>query len=66
MYRSLVALVVCVFATLGFEKYAPSWPCLADNALAIGLTGLLLLMIYSYRKQTAYVVSRVEKTEGDD
>ncbi len=66
MYRSLVALVTALFAALAYEAWVPNFPWVESNATWLGLLALLLLMMFAYRKQTKYIVSRVEKTEANE
>lgn len=59
-YRSVVSLLACVLATGGWVTLVSNWPSIGcyDKYILLGL--LLALFLLSYRKQTNYVVARIE------
>jgi hypothetical protein len=69
VYRSVVALLVCTLATGGWAAVMAAFPCIRTHAHYILLVCLLVLFLFAHRKQTQYIVARVEvhknKNEGN-
>lgn len=63
-YRSVTALLVCVLATGEWVLVVSNFPIIEANANYILLVFLLALFLFAYRKQTQYVVARIEFNEG--
>ncbi|GHU11926.1 hypothetical protein FACS1894185_5920 [Betaproteobacteria bacterium] len=59
-YRSIVALLLCVLATGGWVTTVSKFPNIGAYAHYIILVFLLILFLFAYRKQTQYIVARVE------
>jgi len=59
-YRSVVALSLCVLATGGWVATVTTFPSIEAHAHYIFLACLLVLFLFAYRKQTQYIVARVE------
>jgi hypothetical protein len=59
-YRSIVALLTCVIATGVGESLVSLSPVTNQHAKYIMPVILLILFLLSYRKQTKYIVARVE------
>jgi hypothetical protein len=59
-YRTLAAMVVCVSVAAAVDRTLKLFPRATVYARILGAFLLLLLFILSYRKQTKYVVARVE------
>jgi hypothetical protein len=60
VYRSILAAVCCVLA-LRLVQAVETWkPYLAAGNTWLLLAGLLLLFLFSYRKQVGYIRERVE------
>lgn len=59
-YRSVVALLVCVLATGGWITVVTALPNIRVYAHYLLLACLLVLFLFAYRKQTQYIVARVE------
>lgn len=59
-YRSVVALLVCVLATSGWVKIVSNFPGIGAYTHYILLALLLALFLLAYRKQTGYIVARIE------
>ena len=74
MYRTLCALFLLLLLVVLFDRFAPSLPCLVEGSSYIAGVALLLMFLFAYRKQTAYIFRRVSKavdkenagTDGDD
>lgn len=62
MYRTLSALFLILLLVVLFDRFAASQPCLVEGAPYIAGVALLVMFLFAYRKQTAYVVGRVNKT----
>lgn len=60
MYRTFVALFISVAAVAAYDKASLAIPLLHAAAPYVCIAGLLVLYLFSYRKQTAYVKQRVE------
>ena len=66
MYRTLCALFPLLLLVVLFDRFAPLLPWLVDGAPYIVAVALLAMFLFAYRKQTAYVVERVNKTVGGE
>jgi hypothetical protein len=65
MYRTLCALFVLTLVVDGYSVIEQKWPVLGEWTPYIVVVLLLVMFLFSYRKQTAYVESRVNlKGEG--
>lgn len=67
-YRSVVALSVCVLATGGWVAAVAVVPIIGTYAHYFLIACLLVLFLFAYRKQTQYIVARVElhKNKNED
>ena len=65
VYRTLCSLFVFLLILIAFDALAAIYPWLRLGAPYAAAVGLLLLFVFSYRKQTDYVVKRV-KSACDD
>ncbi|MDE0209173.1 MAG: hypothetical protein OXJ64_04755 [Boseongicola sp.] len=61
MYRTLCALFLLLLLVVLFDKFAPLLPWLVDAVPYITGVALLVMFLFAYRKQTAYIVGRVNK-----
>ena len=59
MYRTLCSMSILLLALKIAEQIKDAWPWGADVNSFIFVIGLLVLFLFSYRKQTQYVVQRV-------
>ena len=60
MYRTIISLLVLLLLSVGFEK-ANDILCFSNlEALIIIICLLIILFIFSYRKQTSFIVKRVD------
>ncbi len=59
-YRTLVSMVALLLLSMALNSVETKWAWLSANKYLLGLVGLLVLFICSYRKQTNYIRSRVE------
>lgn len=60
VYRSLLAAVVCVFLLRVVQAVELRYPSIASFNSWILLLGILLILLFSYKKQVGYVRKRVE------
>lgn len=60
MFRTLISMFTLLFLTIGFQRLADKWDLLRQNQEAIFLSTLLLLFLFSYRKQTSYITKRIK------
>ena len=65
MYRTMCSLFIFVLGLLVFDAVASEVPYLRDGAPYVVVVILLILFIFSYRKQTRYIVQRVNGASDD-
>ena len=65
MLRTMCSLFVFVLGLLIFDAIASSVPYLRDVAPYVVAIVLLVLFVFSYRKQTRYIVERVNRARED-
>ena len=63
MYRTLCSMSIMLIGLKIGEKIKDTWPWGADVNGFIFLVGFLVLFLFSYRKQTQYVVQRVRNAQ---
>lgn len=61
MFRTLVSLFVAIALTVIYNKIAIHFGIPLENTSIGVIIGLLILFLFSYRKQTAFIRKRVEK-----
>ena len=74
MYRTLCAIFLLLLLVVLFDLFAPSLPWLVEGSPYIVGVALVVMFLFAYQKQTAYIVGRVNKvvdgkqagTDGDD
>ena len=59
MYRTLCALFILLLSVALFDKYAPRLPWLVVAGPYMVGVALFVMFLFSYRKQTAFIVKRV-------
>ena len=59
-YRSVVSLLLCLLATGGWNEVVTSFPCISNYSGYLLITSLSVLFLFAYRKQTQYIVVRVD------
>lgn len=64
MYRTFCALFLCLVILKIFQISSGALPFLESNTEVILVVFLLFLFGFSYRKQTAYIKSRVDKVNS--
>ena len=66
MYRTFCALFLLLLLVVLFDWITSLLPLLVDGAPYILGAALLVMFLFAYRKQTAYIVGRVNKiVDGD-
>lgn len=63
LLRSLIAMVVCLLVLMLFFRIVFVWPIVLEYWAVVSMLLLLGLFLFSYRKQTAYIVKRVLVSE---
>jgi sterol desaturase/sphingolipid hydroxylase (fatty acid hydroxylase superfamily) len=63
MYRTLCSLFLMLLLLLVFEKIAMIWAFLNYNSLIILIIALLVLFMFSYRKQSKYISDRIDSNK---
>ncbi|HAS6111664.1 hypothetical protein [Vibrio atlanticus] len=61
MYRTLCSVMLCLGGAKLWEVYASDFPWLSENFETLVIIVLGALFVLAYRKQTAYISSRVER-----
>jgi hypothetical protein len=60
MFRTFISVFTLLFLVKGFQVSATNWQFLKENELTILLTFLLCLFLFSYRKQTNFIIKRIK------
>ncbi len=63
MYRTICSLFLILIAIKGFEWLSTKWLFLAESKIEALTVFLLLLFLFSYRKQTNYITKRIDANE---
>ncbi|MDC5804499.1 hypothetical protein OPW04_06560 [Vibrio europaeus] len=61
MYRTLCSVMLCLGAAKLWEVYEADLPWVSENLESMVIIGLGGLFVLAYRKQTAYISSRVDR-----
>jgi hypothetical protein len=64
MYRTICSLFLILIAINGFEWLSTKWLFLAERKIETLTVFLLLLFLFSYRKQTNYITKRIDANES--
>jgi len=62
-YRSMIALLICVVASGVWVEAMATYPAIHDYSHYILSCALIILFLLAYKKQTRYIVARVEQYE---
>lgn len=65
MYRTLCSLFLFLLALLALDSVIAAFPTLKTSAHYLVFTGLFVLFVFSYRKQTNYITRRVNSATDD-
>ncbi len=65
VYRTLCALFVTLLIFSTYDACTSSWPFLTVAGPYVAASGLLVMFLFSYRKQTNYIVKRIN-IAGDE
>jgi hypothetical protein len=60
-YRTLISLFVCLLALKCFEAVSNYFNIEATPSITISIVLLILLFVYSYRKQSNYITQRISR-----
>ena len=63
MYRTLCSLLLVLGSLVIFDTLAQAYPVVAMAAPYLGAFALLVMFLFSYRKQTQYIAKRVAANE---
>ena len=66
MYRTFCSVFVCLIFLKIYEGLSISFPILGRWATEFLVIGLTVLFCFSYRKQTQYIVRRIQSTKRKD
>lgn len=59
MYRTMASLFFCLLSLQGYESLENSYPNISNISFTATIFMLMVLFILSYRKQSAYIRSRI-------
>ena len=59
IYRSISSTLILILLIEAFIKLSSLWPLLLHYRIAILISLLLIIFLFSYRKQTQYIKSRI-------
>jgi len=59
MYRTLASVFLCVLLLVGVDAIQKRFPSIADHVLQGVIVLLIILFVWSFRKQTQYISSRI-------
>lgn len=59
MYRTISALFLVILVLKLYSKIESIWPALKNASFLVLTSGLLLVFLLSYRKQTKYITKRI-------
>lgn len=63
MYRTICSLFLMLIALKAFDWLSLKWSFLQEMKIEIVTTFLLFLFLFSYRKQTNYIIKRIEAND---
>ena len=63
MYRTVVSLLFTLVLVFGYESIANTWPLIAQYTKYIAILILIIMFLFSYKKQTSYIVKRIESSK---
>ncbi|MCB2203474.1 hypothetical protein KQI65_01900 [bacterium] len=63
MYRTLCALALALCLLKSYEVLSKIYPVIADWGVEALVFGLVVLFLFSYRKQTLYITKRIENNK---
>ena len=61
MYRTMSSLFFCLLLLRGFDSLESSYPSISNISIVVAIFMLMILFILSYRKQSAYIRSRINQ-----
>ena len=62
MYRTLLSLFVCLLLLLAFNFIDETYPVFSRYSSILVIILIILLFIFSYRKQTNFIKARIKKS----
>ena len=66
MYRTLCSLFIMLILFKIFDSIKDTLPWNDDTSSFILLLGVLVMFLFSYRKQTEYIVKRIKATQKEE
>jgi hypothetical protein len=61
MFRTLASVFLCVLLLIGADAIQKRFPSIADHFLQAAIVLLLVLFVWSFRKQTDYISVRIRR-----
>lgn len=63
MYRTIISMLITFFILLGAQNTAEHWSFFNENQEIFALIFLIILFSFSYRKQTKYIINRINSSK---
>lgn len=63
MYRTFVSMFVLLILAKEYDALSRIYPILHEQSVTIAVVLLLLMFLFSYRKQTKYITDRIKATK---
>jgi len=63
MYRTVVALFFSLALIAIYQVIKSKWPIVTNYSVYITIFFLFIMFVYSYRKQTSYIVKRIDSSK---
>lgn len=65
MYRTVIALFFTLSLAAIYQAIQVKWPVVANYSLYIAILVLFFMFLFSYKKQTSYIVKRVKSSKDN-
>ena len=66
MYRTISAMFLIILVLKLYSKVESIWPPLKDASFLVLVFGLLIVFLMSYRKQTKYIMKRIDAAKNKE
>lgn len=63
MYRTVIALFFSLVLVAIYQIIQTKWPVVSSYSVYLAILVLLFMFLFSYKKQTGYIVKRVESSK---
>lgn len=63
MYRTICSMFIILILLRVYEKVSAKWAFFSEYEIEIMVVSLMILFLFSYRKQTNYITKRIDANE---